>query len=555
MKKTIRVSQAQINTIVGDIKGNFNKIVEYIEEAKKKRVDIISFPELTITGYPPEDLLLKPRFIDENLKMLSKVEKKVGEIIAVIGFVDRKNGKLFNSAAIIYNGKTYGIYHKFLLPNYSVFDERRYFTPGKTPLTFSFDNICFGVNICEDIWHQKGPYKKQSEKGASFIISINGSPYHFKKWKEREEIAKKQCIKNRIKLIYTNLVGGQDELVFDGQSFVMDENGKIISKAKPFEEGLFILDIEVVESNGRNSIKIPKKIKDKKKKLKPVISKNSSDEEEIYLALKTGLYNYVVKNNFKKVVVGLSGGIDSSLVATIAVDTLGKENVKGVFMPSRYTSKESEEDAKQLAKNLGIELFIIPIDSIFSSYLETLKPVFKNLPSDITEENIQARIRGNILMALSNKFKYLVLTTGNKSEMSVGYATLYGDMAGGFAIIKDVYKTLVYKLAKYRNSVSKVIPERVIIKPPTAELKPGQKDQDTLPPYELLDKILKEYIENDKTYREIVGMGFDEEVVKKVVSMVDRNEYKRRQSPPGIKITPKAFGKDRRMPITNHFYF
>ncbi len=554
MKKTIRVSQAQINTIVGDIKGNFNKIVEYIEEAKKKRVDIISFPELTITGYPPEDLLLKPRFIDENLKMLSKVEKKVGEIIAVIGFVDRKNGKLFNSAAIIYNGKIYGIYHKFLLPNYSVFDERRYFTPGKTPLTFSFDNICFGVNICEDIWHQKGPYKKQSEKGASFIISINGSPYHFKKWKEREEIAKKQCIKNRIKLIYTNLVGGQDELVFDGQSFVMDENGKIISKAKSFEEGLFILDIEVVESNGRNSIKIPKKIKDKKKKLKPVISKNSSDEEEIYLALKTGLYDYVVKNNFKKVVIGLSGGIDSSLVATIAVDTLGKENVKGVFMPSRYTSKESEEDAKQLAKNLGIELFIIPIDSIFSSYLETLKPVFKNLPSDITEENIQARIRGNILMALSNKFKYLVLTTGNKSEMSVGYATLYGDMAGGFAIIKDVYKTLVYKLAKYRNSVSKVIPERVIIKPPTAELKPGQKDQDTLPPYELLDKILKEYIENDKTYREIVGMGFDEEVVKKVVSMVDRNEYKRRQSPPGIKITPKAFGKDRRMPITNHFY-
>jgi len=555
MKKTIRVSQAQINTIVGDIKGNFNKIVEYIEEAKKKRVDIISFPELTITGYPPEDLLLKPRFIDENLKMLSKVEKKVGEIIAVIGFVDRKNGKLFNSAAIIYNGKIYGIYHKFLLPNYSVFDERRYFTPGKTPLTFSFDNICFGVNICEDIWHQKGPYKKQSEKGASFIISINSSPYHFKKWKEREEIAKKQCIKNRIKLIYTNLVGGQDELVFDGQSFVMDENGKIISKAKSFEEGLFILDIEVVESNGRNSIKIPKKIKDKKKKLKPVISKNSSDEEEIYLALKTGLYNYVVKNNFKKVVVGLSGGIDSSLVATIAVDTLGKENVKGVFMPSRYTSKESEEDAKQLAKNLGIELFIIPIDSIFSSYLETLKPVFKNLPSDITEENIQARIRGNILMALSNKFKYLVLTTGNKSETSVGYATLYGDMAGGFAVIKDVYKTLVYKLAKYRNSVSKVIPERVIIKPPTAELKPGQKDQDTLPPYELLDKILKEYIENDKTYREIVGMGFDEEVVKKVVSMVDRNEYKRRQSPPGIKITPKAFGKDRRMPITNHFYF
>jgi len=554
MKKTIRVSHAQIDTTVGDIKGNFKKIVEYIEKAEEERVDIISFPELTITGYPPEDLLLKPKFIDENLKMLSKVEKKVGEIIAVIGFVDRKNGKLFNSAAVIYKGKIYGIYHKFLLPNYGVFDEKRYFTPGKKPITFSFDSICFGVSICEDIWHQNGPSRKQVEKGASFIINITGSPYYFRKWKVRKEMAKKQCIKNKIKLIYTNLVGGQDELVFDGQSFVMDENGEIISKAKPFEEELFILDIEVVESDGRNLIKIPKKTKDKKEKLKPVISKNLSDEEEIYLALKTGLNDYVNKNNFKKVIIGLSGGIDSSLVATIAVDTLGKENVKGVFMPSRYTSKESEEDAKQLAKNLGIELFIIPIDSIFSSYLETLKPVFKNLPSDITEENIQARIRGNILMALSNKFKYLVLTTGNKSEMSVGYATLYGDMAGGFAVIKDVYKTLVYKLAKYRNSVSKVIPERVIIKPPTAELKPDQKDQDILPPYELLDKILKEYIENDKSYREIVEMGFDEEVVKKVVSMVDRNEYKRRQSPPGIKITPKAFGKDRRMPLTNHFY-
>jgi len=555
MRKTVRVAHAQIDTTVGDLEGNFKKIVEYIEKAEKEKVDIVSFPELTITGYPPEDLLLKPRFVEENLKILSKIEKIVGEIIAVIGFVDRKNNELFNSAAVICKNKIYGIYHKFFLSNYGVFDEKRYFSSGNQPLVFSFDNIYFGISIGEDIWDENGPMKKQSEKGASFVININSSPYHFRKWKEREEIAKKQCVKKGIKVIYTNLVGGQDELVFDGQSFIMDENGKITSKCSAFREELRIVDIEVEERNKKdgNYIEIPKKLKNKKKRFLPKISKTLSDEEEIYSALKTGLKDYVLKNNFKKVVVGLSGGIDSSLVATIAVDALGKENVKGVFMPSRYTSKVSEEDVKQLVKNLGIELFVIPIEPIFSSYLQALKPVFKDLPPDITEENIQARIRGNILMALSNKFKYLVLTTGNKSEMSVGYTTLYGDMAGGFAVIKDVYKTIVYKLARYRNSLGKVIPDRVLTKPPTAELKPDQKDQDTLPPYEILDKILKEYIENDKTYKEIVEMGFEKEVVKKVVLMVDRNEYKRRQSPPGIKITPKAFGKDRRMPITNKF--
>lgn len=556
MRKTVRIAHAQINTTVGDIEGNINRILKYVKKAEKKKVDIISFPELTITGYPPEDLLLKKKFIERNIEALNNLKKNIGDIIVVVGFVDRKNGKIFNSAAVIYNRKIYGIVHKKLLPNYGVFDEKRYFSPGKEILNFSSDAINFGVNICEDIWHRRGPLKYQAKNGAKLIININGSPYLFKKRKEREKIGKFQCRENKITLVYTNLVGGQDELVFDGQSFVMDERGEIISLSPAFRAGLFISDLEIEQTKGeKESIKIPKKIKQKTDRISPVISKTLSDYEEIYKALTLGVKDYVSKNNFKKVVIGLSGGIDSSLVATIATDALGKENVVGVFMPSKYTSKESKEDAVQLSKNLGIKFLSIPITNIFSTYLEEFKDIFKGKKQDITEENLQARIRGNILMAISNKFGYLVLTTGNKSEMSVGYATLYGDMAGGFAVIKDVYKTVVYKLAEYRNSVSPVIPQRVLTKAPTAELKENQKDQDTLPPYSLLDAILNQYIENDKTYYEIVEMGFDKEVVKKVIRMVDRNEYKRRQAPPGIKITPKAFGRDRRMPITNHFSF
>lgn len=556
MRKTVRIAHAQINTTVGDIEGNVNRILKYVKKAEKKKVDIISFPELTITGYPPEDLLLKKKFIERNIEALNNLKKNIGDIIVVVGFVDRRNGKIFNSAAVIYNRKIYGIVHKKLLPNYGVFDEKRYFSPGKEILNFSSDAINFGVNICEDIWHRRGPLNYQAKNGAKLIININGSPYLFKKWKEREKIGKFQCRENKITLVYTNLVGGQDELVFDGQSFVMDERGEIISLSPAFRAGLFISDLEIEQTKGvKESIKIPKKIKQKTDRISPVISKTLSDYEEIYKALTLGVKDYVSKNNFKKVVIGLSGGIDSSLVATIATDALGKENVVGVFMPSKYTSKESKEDAVQLSKNLGIKFLSIPITNIFSTYLEEFKDIFKGKKQDITEENLQARIRGNILMAISNKFGYLVLTTGNKSELSVGYATLYGDMAGGFAVIKDVYKTVVYKLAEYRNSVSSVIPQRVLTKAPTAELKENQKDQDTLPPYSLLDAILNQYIENDKTYYEIVEMGFDKEVVKKVIRMVDRNEYKRRQAPPGIKITPKAFGRDRRMPITNHFSF
>ncbi|HOL21962.1 MAG TPA: NAD+ synthase [bacterium] len=553
--RNIRIGIGQVNTTVGDIKGNCEKIVEYIKKAEKGKVDILSFPELTITGYPPEDLLLRPDFIQKNIDTLSIIEKEVNDMVVVVGFVDFKDTGLYNSAAIFYKGKKIATYHKILLPNYGVFDEKRYFVPGDNPFILDLSGVLFGVNICEDIWHEDGPVKIQASRGAKLLINISASPYHMEKIKEREEIVKQQCIKNNVFISYTNLVGGQDELVFDGSSFIMDIRGSIICKAEPFKEMLLIADIytEEAEEKKKDIFFIPHRFLCDKPAISLPQYKKLTEEEEVYLALITGLRDYTVKNGFKKVVLGLSGGIDSSLVATISVDALGNENVTGVFMPSRYSSKESEEDARMLAENLKIKFITIPIDNIFASYIDTLSPVFSGQKTDITEENLQARIRGNILMALSNKFGYLVLTTGNKSEISVGYSTLYGDMAGGFAVIKDVYKTMVYKLARYRNSISKVIPERVFTKAPTAELRPNQKDQDTLPPYDILDDILKEYIEKDKSYSEIISSGFNEETVKKVIKMVDRSEYKRRQAPPGVKITPKAFGRDRRMPLTNRF--
>ncbi|MCM8762392.1 MAG: NAD+ synthase, partial [Candidatus Omnitrophica bacterium] len=507
---------------------------------------------------PPEDLLLKPAFIKENIQGLSLIEKTVGNTIVIVGFADVvKNNSLYNSAAILYNKKKVATYYKILLPNYGVFDEKRYFKPGNNPFVVDLSGIPFGVNICEDIWHIKGPLKQQVKKGAKLIFNISASPYYIGKTKEREDIIKRQCISNNVWICYLNLVGGQDEIVFDGRSFITDNNGNIIYKATPFKEGLFIVDISLDTSvdDIKADYFIPHQFTEANLSIPITRYKELSEEEEVYLAIMTGLKDYVIKNGFKKVVLGLSGGIDSSLVATIATDALGSENVICVFMPSRYSSKESEEDAKVLAENLHIRFLNISIDNIFTSYLKTLSPVFSGKETDITEENLQARIRGNLLMALSNKFGYLVLTTGNKSEISVGYSTLYGDMAGGFAVIKDLYKTNVYKLARYRNSISKVIPERVFTKAPTAELRPNQKDQDTLPPYDILDGILKEYIEKNKSFQEIVSAGFDREVVKKVLQMVDKSEYKRRQAPPGTKITPKAFGKDRRMPITNRFSF
>ncbi|MDD5432753.1 MAG: NAD+ synthase [Candidatus Omnitrophica bacterium] len=557
MNTNLRIGLAQINSTVGDLFGNCEKIKEYLSRAVKLGVDIVSFPELAVTGYPPEDLLHKQKFVRDNLAALKEIAVGTKGLTAIVGFVDKGKNGLYNAAAIISEGKIKGVYHKMLLPNYGVFDERRYFQAGDKPLVFRIGKVVFGVNICEDVWHMCGPTVSQAKAGAGIIFNINASPFSAGKVKEREEIVKKQARLNKVFLAYNNLVGAQDELVFDGQSMVVGSQGKVIARAEAFKEDLLVLDLNVPETKLNNAKKavvvqsaLP--LKDKKS-IENKIVKTLDYVPEVYKALVLGLSDYVCKNGFKKVVIGLSGGIDSGIVAALAKEALGKDNVVGVFMPSRYSSGDSRQDAVQLADNLGIKFLDIPIEDVYKTYLLILEPHFAGRNPNIAEENLQARIRGNILMALSNKFGWLVLTTGNKSEMSTGYATLYGDMAGGFAVIKDVPKTLVYKLAAYINTNSNVIPQRMITKEPTAELKPNQKDSDTLPKYEELDPILKAYVEEDKELEKIVNLGFDREVVSKVLLMVDNSEYKRRQSPPGIKITPKAFGRDRRMPITNRY--
>jgi len=560
--KTIRVAIGQINCTVGDLQGNCAKMYKYSENAKKSGAEIVTFPELAVTGYPPEDLLLKPKFIEDNIKALNEFSFSIQDIVVIAGFVNITDGDIYNAAAVIYNGEIKGIYHKTLLPNYGVFDEKRYFTAGCKPIVFQYGGLIFGVNICEDIWHKEGPTEAQVMMGAQLILNINASPFHAGKIRLREEIVKTTANDNHVPVVYTNLVGGQDELIFDGQSIVANAKGDIIAKADAFREDLLVVDVPIASVERRAGVRgggvIKLKTQNSKRKTKrPLISPREICEltpvAEVYEALKLGLHDYVMKNGFKKVVIGLSGGIDSSLVAVIAVDALGKENVVGVSMPFRYTSEASKADAKELADNIAVKLLEVPIESIYSAYLSVFSTFFKGLAEDITEENIQARIRGNILMALSNKFGWLVLTTGNKSEVSVGYATLYGDMAGGFGVIKDVQKTLVYELSRYRNRVCPVIPEGVLTKAPTAELKPEQKDQDTLPPYDILDRILEAYIEEDRCGEAIISPAFQKETVDRTLRMVDISEYKRRQSPPGIKITPKAFGKDRRMPITNKY--
>jgi len=579
MDGKIRIGLAQINASVGDLDGNTKKILRFVQDADKLGVDIVAFPELAITGYPPEDLLLKPGFVDDNLESLRLIAKKTSSLdIAIItGFIDRSDD-IYNSAALISKGKIAGIYHKNYLPNYGVFDEKRYFKSGNECPLFIIAGVSVGINVCEDIWYPDGPCMNQALAGAQLIININSSPYHRGKRQFRERMVSTRASDNTVFIAYTNMVGGQDELVFDGHSMIFSPSGELIARGKQFEEDLVVKDIDLrsVElarlHDPRRRAKIFSRqavsqisaieIPDTKgKKKKPKLLQTSVDPldsvAEVYNALLLGTRDYVKKNRFKEVVIGLSGGIDSALVAAIAVDALGRENVTGVFMPSQYTMPESGEDVNQLVKNLGIKLITIPINNIFKTYLGTLSEPFAGRRPDVTEENLQARIRGNIIMALSNKFGWLVLTTGNKSEMSVGYATLYGDMAGGFAVIKDVPKTLVYELSGYRNHTKekslRPIPERILVKEPTAELKPGQKDSDTLPPYDILDSILHAYVEEDRSFREIVDAGFDEVTVKKVISMVDGSEYKRRQAPPGIKITPRAFGKDWRLPITNRY--
>jgi len=562
---------AQINPVVGDFEYNYNKIVEFIEKAKKSEADIVAFPELALTGYPPEDLILKPSFIEKNLYYLEKLKENVDNIIAVVGFIDKQED-VFNAAAVIYNKEIVGVYHKQFLPNYGVFDENRYFQKGDGLLLLSIDNYKVGVSICEDIWYPENPVNDYAILGTEVVININASPYSQGKVKKREEMLKVRSRDNLISVAYVNMVGGQDELVFDGNSLILDAQGEILAKAESFEEELLLADIDLDEifrlqlkdnrlKNLRHikkpinvkEVRLDYKIKNKNNQISQKIALDKKEIEDTYKALVVGLRDYINKNGFKKVVIGLSGGIDSSLTACIAVDALGKENVKGILMPSQYTSKESIEDALELAKNLDIETFTVPIKNIFDKYLEEFQEIFKGLKPDTTEENLQARIRGNILMALSNKFGWIVIATGNKSEMSVGYSTLYGDMVGGFAVLKDVLKTKVYELSYYRNSISKVIPDRVLTKPPSAELRPNQTDETELLPYPILDQIIQFYVEQDLTVEEIVKLGFKEKDVKKIINLIDKNEYKRRQAPIGIKITERAFGKDRRMPITNRF--
>jgi NAD+ synthase (glutamine-hydrolysing) len=571
--RRLRIAMAQLNATVGDFEGNLRKMLEAVSQAKASGADLLTFPELAVCGYPPEDLLFKSRFIAENRHYLEKLVGASAGITIIAGFADA-NEAIYNAAAVIHDGKLVDVYHKIVLPNYGVFDENRYFRPGDKCPVYTIAGVSVGVNICEDIWAEVGPADIQAAAGAELLVNISASPYHFGKVSLREAMIARLARDNIAIFAYNNLVGGQDELVFDGAGMILDEKGRLLARGKQFEEDMILADLDVAavaqarqKRQSRSSSAKPQPWKVTRAKLsdkpfnteKPSILSHKVEPKslyaEIYDALVLGTGDYVTKNGFKKVLVGLSGGMDSSLVAAIAVDALGKAGVVGVAMPSRYSSAGSIADAELLAKNLGIKLLTVPIEEVFQAYLDTLAGAFKGTKPDVTEENIQARIRGNILMALSNKFGWLVLTTGNKSEMATGYTTLYGDMAGGFAVIKDVPKTVVYELARYRNyrADRELIPSSVIDKPPSAELRPEQKDVDTLPAYELLDPVLKAYVEEDKSVEEIIAMGIDEEVVRKAARLVDGSEYKRRQAPPGVKITTRAFGRDRRLPITNRY--
>ncbi len=581
MTTRFRVAMAQINTTVGDFEGNTRKIIERIEQAAALGADIVSFPELAVTGYPPEDLLIKTDFIEENRACLEEIARHAGRTAAVVGFVDSAD-HLYNAAAVLYEGRVAGVYRKMRLPNYGVFDEKRYFQPGTESPVYVIRGVPVAVNICEDIWAPGGPLLAQALAGALVAVNINGSPYSAGKWRVREEMLKTRARDYAIAIAYNNLVGGQDELLFDGLGVIIDPGGQVVARAPAFEETLVAVDLDIDAIRGLrryNPIRTPDALQSEGVRA-PVftlsreapaagegaagvrpplpafpIVEPPDDVEEVYRALVLGTRDYVRKNGLRIVVLGLSGGVDSSLVACLAADALGPESVKGVMLPSRFTSEASRRYARELVQALGIEPIELPIDSVVAAYNQALAKAFAGRAPDVTEENLQARARGNLLMALSNKMGWLVLTTGNKSEMSVGYATLYGDMAGGFAVIKDVPKTLVYRLARWRNARGdhSVIPQGVLDRAPTAELRENQTDQDTLPPYEVLDPILQLYVEDDRSAEEIAALGFDPGTVARVIAMVDRSEYKRRQAPPGIKITPKAFGRDRRLPITNWY--
>lgn len=530
---SLRISIAQLNTLVGDIPGNTQKILQYSKQALSDQADIVVFPELSLTGYPPEDLLLRSSLDVRIQRALDSLLDANLPVAILLGYPKRINGQLFNMAGVIYQGKLLVEYAKQCLPNYQVFDEKRYFVAGEKPVVFEFRHVRIGLCICEDIWFS-GPAAQAKAAGADLIININASPYHQQKQLQREKVVVARALENQLPIVYVNAVGGQDELVFDGGSHAVDAEGQLVFRAASFSESLSLVEILIDQKNSRQ-----------------FIADINSNLADVYQALVLGVRDYVQKNRFKGVVLGLSGGIDSALTLAIAVDALGADKVEAVMMPFRYTSDLSKTDAAEQAQRMGVQYSSISIEPMYDAFMAALSNEFAGLKRDTTEENLQARCRGVLLMAISNKKGYMVLTTGNKSEMAVGYSTLYGDMAGGFDVLKDVFKTQVFALARYRNTISDVIPETVITRPPSAELAPDQKDEDSLPPYDILDQILALYVEQDQSAEAIIARGFQREQVERVVRLVDVNEYKRRQAPVGIRISQRGFGRDRRYPITN----
>ncbi len=568
---SLRVAIAQINTVVGDFKSNADKVKTEIKKARLLNADILLFPELTLSGYPPEDLLYKQSFIKANQETLQRIVSLTKGITVIVGTLEQSGSKLYNSAALIANGKLLGYCRKTILPNYGVFDEKRYFHGGDTPVRFTQNGVTLGITVCEDIWFADGPGKKLCLDGnVDVLLNISSSPYCTGKGQAREEMIRARSRQYKSFIVYANLVGGQDELVFDGQSLIIDPRGKPIAHGNAFIEEMIVTDLTVLPKPPKAKSAKSQPVGMKTYRVAPSAKRHSAKKplpkrtfkkldaiEEVYAALVLGTRDYILKNGFQKVAIGLSGGVDSAMTVAIATDALGPENVTGVLMPSPYTAEESGADSLALAENLGFQTFTLPIEDAMQAYESVLSDVFKETAVDITEENIQARIRGNLLMALSNKFGWVILTTGNKSEISVGYCTLYGDMAGGFAVLKDVPKTWVYELGHFvnRRENQAVIPENILTREPTAELRPDQKDTDSLPPYPLLDKVLAAYIEEDLSLESLLKMklGLPAKEIRRIVKMVDANEYKRRQGPPGVKITAKAFGRDRRLPITNRF--
>ncbi len=583
MSRVVRVALCQDNLPVGDLAGNVRQLQARVDVAREHGADLVVFPELSITGYPPEDLLLKPGFVKEASSALRELAAGVTDITALVGYpeVDGDGTTLHNSAAVLCDGRVAATYRKHYLPNYAVFDERRYFAAGNEATVVDLDGCRIGLTVCEDIWVAGGPAEWAAVDGqAELVVNLSASPYHMGKGEEREQLFAARCSDYRCFLAFCNAVGGQDELVFDGHSLVIGPDGTVLARGKQFEQDLVVVDLDLdaasahratdarwndqteTTASGRVTVvhaaqpSVPRtKAKPTPKPPAPKLSLPAllSPDTEVYHALTLGTADYVRKNGFRGTVLGLSGGIDSALALTIAADALGPESVTAVSMPSQFTADMNRDDARQLANNLGVTLLELPIEDLAASYDATLAGPFSGTEPDVAEENLQARIRGNLLMALSNKFGWLVLTTGNKSEMSVGYATLYGDMAGGFAILKDVFKTRVFRLARWRNRDGEVIPQRIIDKPPTAELRDHQLDTDSLPPYDDLDGILEAYVEHDESPAEIEARGFDAETVWRVLALVDGAEYKRRQAPPGVRISTRAFGKDRRLPITNRY--